>query len=60
MAVRANKQFRMGKIQGIPARFCRKLQLADGYDYAMVATTLHLEPTSGPHLLSLNKYEQAL
>lgn len=42
IAVRANKQFRMGKVQGIPARFCRVLQLADGYDYAVVATTLHI------------------
>ena len=41
IAVRANKQFRMGKVQGIPARFCRVLQLADGYDYAVVETTLH-------------------
>ncbi|EFH80541.1 RNA-guided endonuclease IscB [Ktedonobacter racemifer] len=40
IAVRANKHFRMGKVQGIPARFCRVLQLADGYDYAVVATTL--------------------
>ncbi|GHO80303.1 hypothetical protein KSD_80740 [Ktedonobacter sp. SOSP1-85] len=40
IAVRANKQFRMGKVQGIPARFCRVLQLADGYDYAVVATAL--------------------
>jgi hypothetical protein len=42
IAVRANKQFRMGKVQGIPARFCRVLQLADGYDYAVVETTLHV------------------
>jgi hypothetical protein len=42
IAVRANKQFRMGRVQGIPARFCRVLQLADGYDYAVVATTLHV------------------
>jgi 5-methylcytosine-specific restriction endonuclease McrA len=41
IAVRANRQFRMGKVQGIPARFCRVLQLADGYDSAVVATTLH-------------------
>jgi len=41
IAVRANKQFRMGKVQGIPARFCRVLQLADGYDYVVVETTLH-------------------
>ena len=41
IAVRANKQLRMGRVQGIPARFCRVLQLADGYDYAVVATTLH-------------------
>ncbi len=34
IAVRANGQFRMGKVQGIPARFCRMLQRADGYDYA--------------------------
>ncbi|GHO80962.1 hypothetical protein KSD_87330 [Ktedonobacter sp. SOSP1-85] len=40
IAVRANKQFRMGKVQGIPARFCRVLQRADGYDYAVVATAL--------------------
>jgi hypothetical protein len=31
----------MGKVQGIPARFCRVLQLADGYDYVVVETTLH-------------------
>ena len=49
IAVRANKQFRMGKIQGIAARFCRKLQAADGYDYAVVATTLHGEATAGHH-----------
>jgi hypothetical protein len=42
IAVRANKQFRMGKVQGIPARFCRVLQLADGYDYAVKETTLHV------------------
>jgi hypothetical protein len=42
IAVRANRQFRMGRIQGIPARFCRVLQLADGYDYAVVTTTLHV------------------
>jgi 5-methylcytosine-specific restriction endonuclease McrA len=42
IAVRANRQFRMGKVQGIPARFCRVLQRADGYDYAVVATTLHV------------------
>ena len=42
IAVRANRQFRMGKLQGIPARFCRVLQRADGYDYAVVATTLHV------------------
>jgi len=41
IAVRANKQFRMGRVQGIPARFCHKLQLADGYDYVVMATTLH-------------------
>ena len=35
IAVRANGQFRMGKVQGIPARFCRILQRAEGYDYAM-------------------------
>jgi len=35
IAVRANGQFRMGKVQGIPARFCRMPQRADGYDYAM-------------------------
>ena len=34
IAVRGNGQFRMGKVQGIPARFCRMLQRADGYDYA--------------------------
>jgi len=49
IAVRANQQFRMGKIQGIPARFCRKLQQADGYDYALVATALHGEATPGNH-----------
>ncbi|TMC21216.1 MAG: HNH endonuclease [Chloroflexi bacterium] len=42
IVVRAKKHFRMGKVQSIPARFCRKLQLADGYDYAVVETTLHL------------------
>jgi 5-methylcytosine-specific restriction endonuclease McrA len=36
ISVRANGQFRMGKVQGIPARFCRVLQRADGYDYALV------------------------
>ena len=41
IAVRANKQLRMGRVQGIPARFCRVLQLADGYDSAVVATTWH-------------------
>jgi RRXRR protein/HNH endonuclease len=39
IAVRANRQFRMGKVQGIPARFCQMLQLADGYDYAVLAPT---------------------
>ncbi|HEX4714750.1 MAG TPA: RNA-guided endonuclease IscB [Ktedonobacteraceae bacterium] len=42
IAVRATGQFRMGKIQNIPARFCRVLQAADGYDYAVVATGLHV------------------
>jgi 5-methylcytosine-specific restriction endonuclease McrA len=42
IAVRANRQFRLGKVQGIPARFCRVLQLADGYDYAVVETTLQV------------------
>jgi 5-methylcytosine-specific restriction endonuclease McrA len=42
IAVRANRQFRMGKVQGIPARFCQMLQLADGYDYAVLSATLHL------------------
>lgn len=42
IAVRATGQFRMGKIQNIPARFCRVLQLADGYDYALVETALHI------------------
>jgi hypothetical protein len=41
IAVRANRQFRMGKVQGIPARFCRMLQLADGFDYTLVETALH-------------------
>jgi 5-methylcytosine-specific restriction endonuclease McrA len=36
IAVRASGQFRLGKVQGIPARFCRILQRADGYDYPMV------------------------
>jgi hypothetical protein len=35
ISVRANGQFRMGKVQGIPARFCRVMQLADGYNYAL-------------------------
>ncbi len=35
IAVRASGQLRMGKVQGIPARFCRILQRADGFDYAM-------------------------
>ena len=39
IAIRANKHFRMGKVQGIPARFCRVLQAADGYDYTMVTPT---------------------
>jgi hypothetical protein len=42
IAVRANRQFRMGKVQGIPARFCRVLQQADGFDYATVETALHV------------------
>jgi hypothetical protein len=42
IAVRANGQFRMGKVQGIPARFCRVLQLADGFDYAIIETALHV------------------
>lgn len=42
IAVRANGQFRMGKVQSIPARFCRVLQRADGFDYAIVETTLHV------------------
>jgi len=49
-AVRAKKQFRIGKIQSIPARFCRKLQLADGFDYAVVETTLHLQAIPTPCL----------
>jgi hypothetical protein len=32
----------MGRVQGIPARFCRVLQLADGFDYALVETILHM------------------
>lgn len=42
IAVRATGQFRMGKIQNIPARFCRVVQFADGYDYAVLATALHV------------------
>jgi 5-methylcytosine-specific restriction endonuclease McrA len=42
IAVRANRQFRMGKVQGIPARFCRVLQAADGFDYTLVETALHV------------------
>ena len=42
IAVRANRQFRMGKVQGIPARFCQILQLADGYDYALLSATPHV------------------
>jgi hypothetical protein len=42
IAVRANRQFRLGKVQGIPARFCRVLQLVDGFDYAIVETALHV------------------
>ena len=42
IAVRANRQFRLGKVQGLPARFCRVLQLADGFDYAIVETALHV------------------
>jgi 5-methylcytosine-specific restriction endonuclease McrA len=42
VAVRANRQFRMGKVQSIPARFCRVLQLADGYDYTVLPTTLYV------------------
>jgi len=42
IAVRANRQFRMGRVQGIPARFCQMLQLADGYDYAVLTATLHI------------------
>jgi hypothetical protein len=35
ISVRSSGQFRLGKVQGIPARFCKLLQRADGYDYAM-------------------------
>jgi RRXRR protein/HNH endonuclease len=42
IAVRATRQFRMGKVQGIPARFCQVLQLADGYDYEVLSATLHV------------------
>ena len=35
ISVRSSRQFRLGKVQGIPARFCQLLQRADGYDYAM-------------------------
>jgi hypothetical protein len=42
IAVRANRQFRMGNVQGIPARFCRVLQAADGFDSTLVETALHV------------------
>jgi hypothetical protein len=32
----------MGRVQGIPARFCRVLQAADGFDYTLVETALHV------------------
>jgi 5-methylcytosine-specific restriction endonuclease McrA len=44
IAVRATGQFRLGKIQNIPARFCRVLQFADGYDYAVMETALYAMP----------------
>lgn len=55
IAVRANKHFRMGKVQSIPARFCRKLQLADGYDYAGIQMILHLQAISGGPTPALRK-----
>jgi hypothetical protein len=42
IAVRANRQFRMGKVQGFPARLCQILQLADGYDYAVLTASRHV------------------
>lgn len=47
IAVRANRQFRMGKVQGIPARFCRVLQLADGYAYLQVQQKTSTLPPQG-------------
>jgi 5-methylcytosine-specific restriction endonuclease McrA len=36
LMVRASGLFRIGKVQSLPARFCRLLQRADGYDYTLV------------------------
>jgi hypothetical protein len=34
VAVRASGSFRMGKVDGINAKYCRVVQRADGYGYA--------------------------
>lgn len=36
VAVRAKGSFRIGHVDSIPARYCRLLQRADGYSYALV------------------------
>ena len=36
VAVRASGSFRVGKVDGINARYCRLLQSCDGYSYGLV------------------------
>jgi hypothetical protein len=35
VAVRASGSFRVGKVDGINARYCHLLQRSDGYEYAL-------------------------
>lgn len=44
VAVRASGSFRVGKIDGINARYCRVIQRSDGYGYALKARTAALPP----------------
>src|SRR5262249_47270321 len=36
VAVRATGSFRVGKVDGINARYCRLLQRSDGYEYTLM------------------------
>ncbi|SRR6266487_1527812 len=39
VSVRVTGSFRVGKVDGINAKYCRRIQRADGYDYALLEST---------------------